>query len=77
MSDAEPQPSSSDQGPAPLTAPASLSHNWRFSAINSPVSSPVDAVGPARIDANGWRRTGSLRRTTSSDAGGFNIDRSA
>ena len=80
MSDAEP-PSSSDnhssQPPTPATATASLSHNWRFSPINSPVSSAADPVATARIDGNGWRRTGSLRRTTSSDAGGLNMERSA
>ncbi len=73
--------SSSDQSSQPqqsMTAPASLSQNWRFSPINSPSGSPSEAVATARSVGNGWRRTTSLRRTGSSSenaAGGLMPER--
>lgn len=78
MSDIEPASSSEQQSSQPqqsFTAPASLSHNWRFSPVNSPVGSPVDAGATARSEGTGWRRSGSLRRTASSDGGAPTADR--
>ena len=68
--DADLPPSLTDENSQPqqsMTAPASLSQNWRFSPINSPSGTSNEATAAARIVGGGWRRTTSLRRTGSAE----------